>query len=175
MPSDSLPHVIAALLLIGRLGDLISTRIVTPRLKLEANPAVRRGGWPLAAVSLLLVSAPYFHLQISVAVLATSLLISASNLSRGWVAHALGEAEYQSILMRAARSGRRGVALAYVVASGAFASLAGGVLMWLSGGAIALSYWFGFGIVFFGVLFAFYGASFVVRVFAQAQPPTPAT
>lgn len=172
--SGSLPHVLSVLLLIGRLGDLISTRVVTPRLKLEANPAVGRAGWPLAAVSLLLALAPYFNLQISVALLATSLLVSASNLSRGWAVHALGEVEYQAILLRAARVGRRRVALSFVIASGAFAALAGGVLMWLSGSAIALSYWFGFGIVLFGILFALYGSSFVLRVFEEAQSPVPA-
>jgi hypothetical protein len=47
MPTyQQLPHVIAFLLLIARLGDVGSTYLLSPTLKLEANPIMRRLRWP---------------------------------------------------------------------------------------------------------------------------------
>src|SRR5262249_19699539 len=53
-------HVLALLILIGRVGDIGSTYLATPRLTLEANPFVRRLRWPFGVVSLGLCLVPYY-------------------------------------------------------------------------------------------------------------------
>lgn len=46
-------------ILITRIGDIVSTRLITPTLKIEANPIVRRLGWKFtwAALAVCLVLA----------------------------------------------------------------------------------------------------------------------
>ena len=75
--ADSFTHTIAALLLIGRLGDVLSTRLITPTLQLEADALARRLGWRLAWFSLALALVPYFSPAVGIAALATSFLVSA--------------------------------------------------------------------------------------------------
>ena len=170
---DGFAHTLAVLLLISRLSDVISTRLITPRLRLEANPIVRRLGWPFAAATLLIALIPYINAPLGVTLLAGSLLVSASNLSRGWIAHALGEDEYYAVVLRAARAGRRGAALGFVLCSAAFLALAGAVLMWLSANPSAWGYWFGMGIIAYGLVLALHGSGFVVRVFRAARATAP--
>ena len=56
---DSLAHVLCGLILLGRLGDIISTWLITPKLDLEANPIVRRLGWRFAVLTVLICLVPY--------------------------------------------------------------------------------------------------------------------
>jgi hypothetical protein len=100
-------HLLAALVLLSRLGDIVSTRLVTPKLRLEANPIARRLGWPFAFATLLVAAMPYFDARIGVAVLAASLLVSASNFYRGWFIRAIGEEEFEQLVLRAAHDAPR--------------------------------------------------------------------
>jgi hypothetical protein len=164
------PHALAALVLLSRLGDVVSTRLATPRLALEANAVVRRLGWPFAWLTLLLALTPYLHAGFGVVVLTASLLVTAGNLSRGWAARTLGEAETMEFMLRAARRGRRAAALAFTWAASAVLALLGSLLMDLSGPE-AWGYWFGFGIVVYALAIALHGTSFIVRIFRQAGAP----
>jgi hypothetical protein len=165
---DASTHLLAALVLVSRLGDIVSTRLITPRLRLEANPVVRRLGWPFATATLLVALVPYVDMVAGVVVLVPSLLVAASNLSRGWLVRALGEAEFEELLLRAARRGRRGEAVAFMAAGGAFIVLAGLALMWMAGQQ-SWGYWFGFGIIVYGAVIVVHGSLFVLRLFRRAQ------
>lgn len=169
--ADAFTHLLAVLLLFSRVGDVVSTRLATPTLRLEANPIVRRLGWRFAVVTLLAALLPYYSASMAVALLAASLLVTASNLSRGWLARLLGEAEYEELLLRVARRGRLRVVLGFVLGAAAHFTLAGLVLMWLSGLARTWSYWFGFGIVVYGLVFAVYGCLFMMRLFRRGAVP----
>jgi hypothetical protein len=171
---DSFTHTIAALLLLGRLGDIVSTRLITPTLRLEANPVVRRLGWRFAWASLLLALVPYYSVAFGIAALAVSLLVSASNLSRGWMFRALGEARADEFLLRVARQGRLATALGFLFSGAAFVVVAGVVLMWLSGSVGAPSYWFGVGIVIYGIAIALHGSASIIRLFRRAALGEPA-
>jgi hypothetical protein len=95
MPTyQQLTHVIAFLLLLARLGDVGSTYLLSPTLKLEANPIVRRFRWPFAGVTILAAALPYYSLPAGVAFLIMSLLVCASNCSRVWLVRTMGESEY---------------------------------------------------------------------------------
>src|SRR5205809_3913973 len=69
------PHFLAALVLLSRIGDVLSTYLVSPTLLLESNAFVRRWGWPLALPSLLFFFLPYYSPAIGVVVLPTSFLV----------------------------------------------------------------------------------------------------
>lgn len=161
-------HLLAALVLLSRLADVVSTRLVSPTLRFEANPLVRRLGWRFAWGTLLLALAPYVSAEAGVVLVAASLLVASGNLARGWVARAIGEAEYDALLLRAAARTRRRTALGFVLSSGALAMLAGVVLMWLSG-VPSWGYWFGVGIASYGLAIAGHGSAFVVRLFRRAS------
>ncbi len=50
---DGHVHVIAGLAVCSRAADVWTTHLVTPTLKLEANPIARRFGWKLALLTIL--------------------------------------------------------------------------------------------------------------------------
>ena len=157
-------HFLALLLLLARAGDIGSTYLATPTLKLETNPVVRRLRWPLAVLSLALCLVPYYNTAAAVMLLAPSLLVSGSNLSRGWVARAVGEEELLAFMRSAARRISAGKALGFTTGGGLFIVLAGGVLLLLSGGSTEWAYWFALGIVVYGLAVGLYGSLFVLRV-----------
>jgi hypothetical protein len=172
--ANAYTHTIAALLLLGRLGDVLSTRLISPTLRLETNVVARRLGWRFAWLSLLLALVPYYSLAIGIAALAVSLLVTAANLSRGWMFSALGELDADRLLLSIAAKTRLRTALGFVLSGALFMVTAGLVLVWLSGSAELPSYWFGVGIVVYGVAIAIHGGGFVVRLFRRAHSGAPA-
>src|SRR5665213_2581533 len=124
-------HFLCGLILISRMGDIGSTYLVTPTLKLEANPIVRKLGWKFAWLTLLVCLVPYYSTAMGVVVLVPSLLVSASNTSKIWFVRAYGESEYQALILRLAKGSKLSHALAVVFASALFIALAGLVLLFL--------------------------------------------
>jgi hypothetical protein len=166
-------HVLAILILIGRVGDIGSTYLVSPTLKLEANPLARRLRWPFAILTLGVCVVPYYNTAMAVLILVPSLLVSGNNLARGWVARAVGEDELLAFLRRAALKTPPLVALAFTVGAGAFVMLAGGVLMVLSGGW-SWAFCFALGLMIYGVTVGLYGSLFAMRLRRQAVTRLPA-
>ncbi len=164
--ADWFTHLLAFLVLLSRISDVVSTRLITPTLRLEANPVVRRLGWGFAFTTLLIGLIPYFMTTFGVVVLTTSLLVAGSNFSRGWVAHAIGEAEYEEFLLRVASRGSRRVAVSFILAGAAHFALAGAVLMWLSA-QNQWGFYVGVGVLFYGFVVALHGSLFVSRLFRR--------
>jgi hypothetical protein len=171
---DHFTHTLAALVLVSRLGDIGSTLLATPTLALEANPMVRRFKKPTLMLGLALALMPYYSAPLGVVVLVPSLFVTGSNFLRGWVAHAVGEAEVLALLYRAARRTSRSKALAFTFGGTAAIALAGFVLLLLSGGSDTWAYWFAYGILMYAVAIGVHGTFFICRIFRQAaQPPLP--
>jgi hypothetical protein len=170
--ADWFTHLLAVLVFFSHLGDVLSTRLATPTLKLEANPVMRRGGWPLVYLTLLVALLPYYSAPLGVAFIATSLFVTSSNLSKGWIAHTLGEAEYEALLLRVASRGRRAVALRFLIGAAANVVFAGVLAVWLSGSAATWTFWFGAGIVLYGLAIAFHGSLFILRLYKRAAAPS---
>jgi hypothetical protein len=126
---ENLPHVLCALLLISRIGDIGTTYLATPNLVLEANPIVQKLGWRFALVTLGACVFPYVHVPMAVTALIAFLLVSASNARTVWIARALGETAYAALLIDAARKSTLSRALIGVAASSFFVALAGGTVM----------------------------------------------
>ncbi len=130
MPTyQQLPHVIAFLLLLARLGDIGSTYLISPMLQLETNPIIRRFRWPFAAAAVLAAALPYYSLPAGLALLVASLLVCASNCSRIWLVRTLGESEYHLLLIRVARRAPVGLSVAFCLLSPLCITVLGGVIL----------------------------------------------
>lgn len=92
-----LVHVVAIATLVSRLGDIGTTFLVSPTLKLEANPIARRLGWKYTYGTLALALVPYYSIHGGVIVLTASLLAAASNASEALLARYLGEESYAAL------------------------------------------------------------------------------
>jgi len=92
-----LVHVIAVATLISRLGDIGTTYLVTPTLKVEANPLVRKMGWRYALATTSLALIPYYSIHGGVVVLTVSFIVCALNGSEALLARSLGEEKYAEL------------------------------------------------------------------------------
>ncbi len=168
--ADNLEHVLCGLILVARIGDIGSTYLVTPTLKLEGNPVARKLGWPFALATLLVCFVPYYDVALGVVVLVPSLLVSAANANKIWTAKALGEEGLHNSMLEAARKGSLRVALACLYGSCGFTLLTGIVLVVLCPDpARNWGYWFGLGIVVYGIARIVHGTAFYIRMFGKAR------
>lgn len=177
-----LQHVLCGLILLGRIGDIISTWLITPKLELEANPVLRRLGWRFAVLTLLLCLVPYVvNPLIAVILVPPFLMISGSNIGKIWVVRALGEKKVLEQSVEAARNSTFGKAAACALLSGAFFILTGVVLVCFSRletdrtvvGLIAE--YFGYGIATFGLAISLHGTFHLRRLFRLAAGTSAGT
>ena len=124
-------HVLAALLLLARAADIVSTRLATPRLALEANPLVRRLGWPFAWSTLLVCFVAYLPGQgpaLALAAIVVSLFVAGNNFARGWAIRALGEDAYHAHMRRVVAAASPGY-VCFAIAAGHALVAAVGLLL----------------------------------------------
>jgi hypothetical protein len=164
---DPFVHWVAGAVFVARLGDIMSTRLATPTLALEANAVMRRFGWPLAWATLLLCLVPYYDPRLGIVVAVSSFFVSGSNLSRVGIMRALGEREYLEVLHRAARRTTLGAMIGFTLASACAFSIPGVALCVLVDDALA-SY-FGFGIVVYALAIALHGSAAARRIWRSAH------
>jgi len=169
---DRQQFILIVLLLVARLGDIGSTWLATPELKLESNPIVRRLRWWYAWATLLLCLVPLVSLGASVALLVASLLVTSSNLSKGWLMRALGEDGYLFLMHEAATRSSLPVALAFTLGSAAAVAFVGWLALVTSGGEESWGYWGATGILIYAGAIAFYGAVSVVRLYRSLGQAT---
>lgn len=168
--TDNFVHILCALILVSRLGDIGSTYLVTPKLKLEANPIVKKLGWPFAVLTLFVCLVPYWSTSAGIIVLVPSLLVSASNTSRIWFVKTYGEEEYLELLKQVARKGKLAPALAGTIVSALFIATAGAVLVFLSPDPSRdWGWWFGIGILSYAFMMGFYGSLYFIKLFRSAK------
>jgi hypothetical protein len=165
MPTyQQLPHVIAFLLLLARLGDVGSTYLLSPTLKLEANPIVRRFRWPFAIATLLIAALPYYSMPAGVAILITSLLVCASNSSRLWLVRTMGEAEYHAVLIGVARRAPVALSIVFCLLPPLFMAMIGGViLLFYPSRQQDWGYWIGLGFLLYALVIGLYGSLAFLR------------
>jgi hypothetical protein len=174
-----LTHLIAFLLLLSRIGDIGSTYLITPTLKLEANPIVRRLKWRFAIATLLMAVVPYYSLPAGATLLITSLLVCASNCSRIWIARTLGETEYHLFLVRVARRAPVALSIVFFLLSPLCMATIGGVI-WLFYPNLHQSWgaWIALGFFIYAVVVGLYGSLAFLRLrkegLANPIPVAPA-
>ena len=161
-------HGLAILILIGRLGDVLSTHFVTPTMALEMNPVARRFKKPTFVLGFLLCAVPYFDVPLGVMAAVPSLLVSAWNLSRAWMARTIGEKEMERLIVQTAKHGSLSMALWLAWTAAAFFVLSAVPLFWLVSEDDVARY-FGVGLAAFGIIMAIHSTFFFVRVFRLAR------
>jgi len=166
---NNIEHVLCFLILVSRLGDIISTYLVTPTLKLEANPIVRKLGWRFTFLTVLICLIPYYHTGLAVMVLVPSLLVTSGNISKYWAVKTVGEEEFSRGLLILASKSRLSRALFSVLASAFFVILTGLVLLFLCPDSRNWGYWFANGIILYGFIAALYGSLSYYRLFKHAR------
>jgi hypothetical protein len=165
-----LEHMLCGLIFLARLGDIGSTYLATPKLKLEANLIVRKLGWWFAISSLLLCLVPYYSPGLGIVVLIPSLLVSAANTGKIWFIRAYGEREYYDLLLHLARNSRLSHALVPTLAAAIFLAVVGLILLLLSPDpGKDWGYWFGVGFLLYAFAIGFHGVLFWVRLFRKAR------
>lgn len=165
-----LEHLLCFLILVSRIGDIGSTYLVTPNLLLEANPIMRKLGWPFAFVTLLVCLIPYYSVEMGVVILVPSLLVSSSNAAKIWFVRAYGEREYRDLIVRLVRTSKLSHALGATLGSAFFVGLAGGVLLLLSPDPEkGCGYWFAMGILCYAFVVAFYGSLSFIQLFRSVR------
>lgn len=164
-------HFLAALTLLSRLGDVVSTWVASPTLKLEANPTVRKLGWKFALSSLLLALVPYYNTGLGVLMLTGSFLITSSNLAGGWMMRALGEEEMQALLIRVARQSTLRGALAFLWSGAAAIAVVGALMLFLSDPS-QWAFYFGLGILAFALVKVLHGSLAMTRLFRRVRDDT---
>jgi hypothetical protein len=126
-------HFLFAVLLISRIGDIATTYIATPNLKLEANPIMRKLRWPFALASILIAFIAYYDLGTAIAAAILFLLVCASNASKMWMMRVLGEDEYLNLHSRLVQRSSLAFTLACVWAPSFFFTIIGIVIYAFSG------------------------------------------
>jgi len=172
-----LEHVLCVLVLISRLGDVVSTRLATRTLKLEANPIARRLGWWFIVATLALCLVPYWNVGFGVMIFVMSSFVAASNTGKLWAIRALGEEEYRRHLLRVVRKTRPLYALSAFAVSAAFILLVGVTQILLGAGSTEdRGYWFGMGIVGLALALFIHGSLGYLRMHREAMqhPADPA-
>jgi len=169
---ENFEHALCLLILLGRVGDVVSTYLLTPTLKLEGNLVAKKLGWKFAWLTLLVCLVPYYSPVLGVVVLVPSLLVSASNIGKIWFARSYGEKRLENLLLSLARSGRPASAILPVVFSSGFIVLAGVVLWLLSPDPDRdWGHWFAWGIISYGAVILLHGSLWYRRLFKRARLP----
>ena len=104
---DGYVHVIAGLAVCSRAADVWTTYLVSPTLKLEANPVARRFGWKFALLTVFVGLVAYASPPMGVALLTTSFLVASSNASKIVMAKAMGEEQLAAFSRRQTPPTRR--------------------------------------------------------------------
>jgi hypothetical protein len=151
---DNIKHVLCVLILGARLADIISTYLATPSLRLEANPLVKRLGWSLPLMSVIVCVIPYWSVGGGIVVLVVSLWAAADNIARLWFIHALGESAYHDMIQRALDRGSPRELLLTMYAKTICIMVMGSILCVLAYASPEppLSFWFGVGILSYGFI-----------------------
>ncbi len=131
MSETMLPHIFCLLMLTSRGLDMLSTWLITPKMTLEANPAMRRVKWPsIFLINLLLLGLPYLHLGFSLTMIVVSFLVAGNTLSNGALTRGLGERNHLASIKKAIRGNSLPKAVA-MNTLGALSVMAAGILLML--------------------------------------------
>ena len=155
-------HVIAALAVLSRLADILTTYLVTPTLRLEANSIARRFGWWYAWLTVLVGFIPYVSPALGVVVLTTSFMVAAANASKILTARALGEEGMAELSRRVIQATPPWPGLLFMVMPGIFIAILGFTIIFFYPLADQWGYYFGLGMLVYALaIFIWYPLSYL--------------
>ena len=157
--------LLATTLAIAWTIEFVTGRLMSPKLRLIANPAIAAFGWRFALLGAAVPFLPFYNPVFGMVMLGPSLLVAANNLDRLWFARSIGETRLTALLDEAAHAGRLGLAVTSFLGSGLLVAFSGVALMFLSSqGQFDWSYWFGLGLICYGIATGLMRIVFVVRL-----------
>ena len=124
-----LVHFVALVVLISRLGDIMTTYLASPTLRMEANPIAKWLGWKFALATLLAALIPYYSLGAGIIVGTMSLLVSTSNASKVLLSRALGEEIFGRLINKAVSNTSVRTGLFYTSLPAFFIALLGSMML----------------------------------------------
>jgi hypothetical protein len=153
-----LAHFIALVVFLSRLGDIGTTYLVSPTLKLEANSIARRFGWKFALATLAVSAVPYYSIPLGIVIATASLLVSASNAMKIMAARALGEQAYVHLVQTVVSRTTIGMGVVYMLLPAAFYTLLGGMMLFFfPDPASDWGFYFALGILTYAFATSFWG------------------
>jgi len=155
-------HYLFVFALVARASDLLTTWLVTPSLKLEANPVARKFGWPYAFLTLFAALFAYWWPPVCVALTTTSFLVAGSNAMKIPMARSLGEDAYFQLMIENAAKDSFWPGLFARLASLPFYALLAGFMFFFFRDPNTWDFWIAYGVALYaGVLAIFYTRSYV--------------
>lgn len=155
-------NIIAALAIASRLADILTTYLVSPTLKLEANSLARRFGWPYAWLTVLVGLIPYVSLAAGIVVLTASFMVAASNASKILMARALGEDEMLALSQRILQATPLWPGILFMILPGVFVAALAGSLLYFYPSSTQWAYYFAIGLLTYAIaIFVWYPLRFI--------------
>lgn len=102
--STTSTYVACTLCLLSRLCDILTTRLASPRLTLEANPIAKKLGGTYLLLTALAGLLPLHDMALGMAVTIASFLVAFSNAAKILAYRQLGEEAIKAILISSVRS-----------------------------------------------------------------------
>ncbi len=155
-------------LFISRAGDIGTTYLATPNLKLEANPVVRRFRWPFAFATLLICFLPFYSAPAAIVVMTASFLVAAANAGKLWWIRVLGEERMQALMMELAGKSKLVPSLVFLLLPPVFLLMLAGVLLLFYSQPEEWGFYFAYGIACYAFVLLLYGPLSYVRIRKQA-------
>lgn len=158
---------LTGLLFFAKMGDNISTLLITPELKLETNPVVRKYKRPFVWGSLVICIIPWVSREAGAAAIPIFLLVAANNFSGLWFARALGEDGLLKFYTETAAKGSFTAAVTGEALRAVFLLVLGGTLVALV--PYSWATWFGVGIMASGPTLMLHHVLFYRGMFRRAR------
>jgi hypothetical protein len=156
-------HYLFAFALISRISDLLTTWLVSPTLKLEANPVARRFRWPFGFLTLFAAFLAYWFPEMCVALTTASFLVAGSNAMKIPQARALGEDAYYKMTLESVSKGSFWWGLLYRLAPAPFYVFLA-ALIFFTNASNTWAYWIGFGVIVYAFALVVWGTTAYIRL-----------
>lgn len=148
---ENFDHYLCGMLFLARCGDILTTWLATPTMRLEANPIAKKFGWVFAVATIFTCFTAYFSQPLALALLSISLCVCASNASKLWMLRTLGEEEYLALQVATLRRSGLTKALIYNCSPALFYIALGLIMRFVDGDPITWGYHLGTGVFAFGI------------------------
>ncbi|MBF0280698.1 MAG: hypothetical protein HQM13_23090 [SAR324 cluster bacterium] len=170
MLEPDLQSTFCALMAISRGLDMLSTWLVTPKMTLEANPAMKKLRWrTLFLINLPLLGLPFLHPGFSLTMIVLSFLVAGNTLSNAALSRGLGEKSHLKSIKKAVRGNSLPKALGMNTLGGTSVAGAGVLLMSLSEKPWQdLLWWGALGIVCYGLTALLHVNLSLIRLFHRS-------
>jgi hypothetical protein len=166
---QNLNHIFCLLLLIGRLGDIVSTYIITPKLKLEANPIIRKFKFPFAFATILICVVPYWNPGFGLALIVASFLISFLNISKMWFLKTLGEDRALKLYIYVAQNSNLRLPIFLSIIACSFMAAIGLICLLFYPHSNDWGFYFGIGFVGFAVAIQIHTIFYFRKIFQASK------